>query len=111
LADLHFGKWMSDLLPQEYSTLNEIVNLLSVNPEATVVIAGHADNGGDKLKNIEISLKRAEVVKKYLTSKGIDQSRITTEHFGSDNPKYLNTTEAGKFLNRRAEVLIKYGKN
>ena len=110
LTDIHFGKWKSEILSQEESIINEISSLLKANPDAKIIIAGHSDNVGDLNRNIEISKKRANMVRNYLISQGVKPEKIEINFYGSGVPKFLNTTETGKFLNRRAEILIDYGK-
>jgi OmpA-OmpF porin, OOP family len=110
LTDIHFGKWQSEILSQEESVINEISSLLKANPDAKIIIAGHSDNVGDINRNIEISKKRANMVRNYLISKGVKPENIEINFYGAGVPKFLNSTETGKYLNRRAEILIDYGK-
>jgi OOP family OmpA-OmpF porin len=84
--------------------------LLKANPDAKIIIAGHSDNVGDVNRNIEISKKRANMVRNQLISKGVKPEKIEINFYGADVPKFLNSTETGKYLNRRAEILIDYGK-
>ncbi|MCF8445056.1 MAG: OmpA family protein, partial [Crocinitomicaceae bacterium] len=110
LTDIHFGKWQSEILSQEESVINEISSLLKANPDAKIIIAGHSDNVGDINRNIEISKKRANMVRNYLISKGVKPEKIEINFYGAGVPKFLNSTETGKYLNRRAEILIDYSK-
>ena len=55
---------------------------------------------------MDISQKRAEAVKKYLVNAGISADKIETKFVGDLEPKYLNNTATGKYLNRRAEIFI-----
>jgi OOP family OmpA-OmpF porin len=54
-----------------------------------------------------LSLKRANALKAYFVSKGIDPNRIQVGSFGESKPKYLNKTPTGRALNRRVEIYIK----
>ncbi len=56
--------------------------------------------------NQGLSVKRAKSVYKYLKSKDIAASRLTTRGFGEEAPKYSNETEDGRAQNRRVEFLI-----
>jgi OOP family OmpA-OmpF porin len=106
VTDLHFGQWQSGFLPQEYAVISEIITLLKSNSAKKIVIVGHADNGGEYSKKMEISKKRAEAVKNYLVAAGVSADKIETKYVGDLEPKYLNNTVTGKSLNRRAEIFI-----
>jgi OOP family OmpA-OmpF porin len=106
VTDLHFGQWQSGFLPQEYAVISEIVSLLKSNSAKKIVIVGHADNGGEYSKKMEISKKRAEAVKNYLVATGVSADKIEIKYVGDLEPKYLNNTVTGKSLNRRAEIFI-----
>ncbi len=69
-------------------------------------ILGHTDKTGDENTNKKLSLTRAESVKAYFVSKGVDTNRITTEGKGSSEPVGDNNTESGKRQNRRVELII-----
>jgi OOP family OmpA-OmpF porin len=106
VTDLHFGQWQSGFLPQEYPVISEIITLLKSNSAKKIVIVGHADNGGEYSRKMEISKKRAEAVKNYLVAAGVSADKIETKYVGDLEPKYLNNTVTGKSLNRRAEIFI-----
>jgi OOP family OmpA-OmpF porin len=106
VTDLHFSQWQSTFLPQENALVSEIVSMLKNNPSKKIVIVGHADNGGEFSKKMDISKKRAESVKKFLVNSGISPDKIEIQYVGDLEPKFLNTTTSGKFLNRRAEIFI-----
>ena len=86
--------------------ISEIISLLKSNPSKKIVIVGHADNGGEYSRKMEISKKRAEAVKKYLIEAGISADKIETKYVGDLEPKFLNNTTTGKYLNRRVEIFI-----
>ena len=69
-------------------------------------IQGHTDNKGSSAANLKLSKNRAEAVKTYLVSKGIDTNRFKTEWFGSKKPIADNNTEVGRQKNRRVELLL-----
>ena len=100
VTDLHFGQWQSGFLPQEYAVISEIVSLLKSNSAKKIVIVGHADNGGEYSKKMEISKKRAEAVKNYLVAAGVSADKIETKYVGDLEPKYLNNRwKLGSTLN------------
>lgn len=68
-------------------------------------VEGHTDNiGGDDF-NKNLSEKRAEAVKVYLTNAGIDASRLNSSDLGFSKPIAPNETEAGRAQNRRVELV------
>jgi outer membrane protein OmpA-like peptidoglycan-associated protein len=72
-----------------------------------VIIAGHADDLGAEEYNQELSQKRAENVAKVLQQIGIDNHyQVTIQGFGETKPVAENTTEQGRVLNRRVEILF-----
>ncbi len=75
-------------------------------PDTDVMIYGHTDSTGSDAINQPLSENRAKAVKDFLTSKGVDAKRITTQGLGSSSPVASNDTEAGRQQNRRVEVAI-----
>ena len=106
IGDINFGLNQSYVQSRFYSVLNETANLLKASPNAKILLAGHADITGDEEYNVTLAMKRAKSIKKYLVSRGIDESRISVVSFGETKPKFLSKTAAGRALNRRVEVYI-----
>ncbi|MFO7566348.1 MAG: OmpA family protein [Enhygromyxa sp.] len=71
-----------------------------------VEISGHTDNKGDHDRNVDLSRRRAESVKRYLVEHGVDEARIETVGHGPDKPIDSNDTKAGRANNRRIEFEI-----
>jgi outer membrane protein OmpA-like peptidoglycan-associated protein len=90
------------LTTQERPEADEIVAILRANP-GRVEIAGHADSRYTSEYNLELSRRRAEAVKKYLVSKGLDADRFEVVWFGEMKPIASNDTAAGQQKNRRTE--------
>ncbi|HVI85061.1 MAG TPA: OmpA family protein [bacterium] len=67
---------------------------------------GYTDNTGDAAANKKLSLDRANAVKDLLMKGGVEESRMTTQGFGQDNPIASNDTEEGKAKNRRLELVV-----
>ena len=76
------------------------------NPDMKFIISGNTDSGGNRAYNLKLSNRRAEGVKKFLISKGIDESRLTVIGYGYENPQYIENSLDAKQLNRRVEVLV-----
>ena len=101
-------------LPIEYATgasevpeiikplLLQIAQILKDDPR-NIVINGHTDNTGVAQDNKLLSMARAEKIKAYLVSQGVDTSRINTAGFGDEKPVADNNSDAGKAKNRRIE--------
>lgn len=75
-------------------------------PALRVEISGHTSNEGKREFNMKLSRKRAEAVKDYLVSAGIDESRIGTIGYGPDKPIADNDTKEGQEKNRRIEFRL-----
>jgi OOP family OmpA-OmpF porin len=95
------------LLAPSKNVLDDVVANLKEHPAILKVrIEGHTDSTSTPEHNQTLSEQRAESVKAYLVSKGIDGARLTTKGFGQDKPIGDNTTEDGRFQNRRVEFHI-----
>jgi outer membrane protein OmpA-like peptidoglycan-associated protein len=71
-----------------------------------VRIEGHTDSTGDPARNLDLSKRRAEAVKKALVSQfGIAADRLTSEGFGDTKPIAPNDTPKGRAENRRVEFV------
>ncbi len=98
------------LQSSSYKGLNEVVKIMSENPEMTLAIDGHTDNVGTDEKNMVLSQNRANSVKTYLVSKGIAADRISATGHGETTPIADNNTAAGRQQNRRSELTLSYFK-
>lgn len=94
------------LLLPSYSELDLIAEYLKGKPLFKIEIFGHTDNSGNETKNKTLSTGRAKAVGDYLTSKGIDKTRINYNGYGSSKPIATNGTDEGKQQNRRVEFII-----
>ena len=102
--DLLFEEGRSDI--QRYYTVDQILAFLKENPDFNVYIKGHTGEEGDPEQNQALSLKRAKSCYDYFLENGIDPARMSYEGFGNQMPVTLNTSEAGRSLNRRVEFEI-----
>jgi OmpA-OmpF porin, OOP family len=76
-----------------------------INLEVVIAI-GHTDSIGSDAYNQKLSVRRAESVKAYLVSKGVEPNRIYTEGKGEKQPVASNKTKDGRQKNRRVEIEI-----
>jgi outer membrane protein OmpA-like peptidoglycan-associated protein len=107
LIGVNFDFNKSSLAPESYPILVNAVQVLLGNPDMKVEIQGHTDNIGSDAYNKKLSLQRAETVKKFLVSKGVNANRLTTVGLGSSQPISDNKTADGRAFNRRIEFKVK----
>jgi outer membrane protein OmpA-like peptidoglycan-associated protein len=104
---IQFDLDQATIKPESYALLDEIVQVLKDNPNITKVeIAGHTDDYGEESYNQALSERRAKAVLEYLTSHGIEASRLSYKGYGESKPIADNSTAAGKEKNRRVEFRI-----
>lgn len=111
LYNILFDINSSELLPGSRNELDKLLQILIENPELSVEIAGHTDDTGSDDLNQRLSESRALSVVRYLTGRGVEQSRLTHKGYGKTMPVHDNTTAEGRRLNRRTEVIIKEVRN
>jgi len=71
-----------------------------------VKVTGYTDSVGSAAYNKKLSLRRAEAVRDYLVSIGVDPAKLEVDGAGMDNPVADNKTAAGRAKNRRVEVVV-----
>jgi len=86
--------------------MDSLVNFMKDNPSISVEIRSYTDSRGGVSYNKELSLKRAKEVLDYLTSKGVDRSRMIARGMGESDPRRPNTSEANMQRNRRTEFRV-----
>lgn len=104
--NLFFDTDKDEILPSSYAVIQHLADFLKANSKVKIEIVGHTDNVGSAAHNNDLSLRRAEALKRALTVKGISESRITTRGAGASQPVATNATEEGRSQNRRVEVVI-----
>lgn len=103
LEGINFETNSARITPDSEERLMKAYNTMKNNPAIEVEISGHTDSRGSNSKNQVLSEQRANSVKEWLVSKGIDGNRITTVGFGEDNPIAPNDSEENMLKNRRIE--------
>ena len=106
LPNVQFKTNKDILLPSSAKDLQQLAEYLIKNEDMTAEIIGHTDNVGNPESNKLLSKQRAESVKRFLVSLGVNGSRLNTIGMGDTLPKSSNDTEEGRLMNRRVEVKL-----
>lgn len=106
---VHFDYDESRIRSDAEQVLQQKLPILRANPGVALHIVGHADERGSVEYNLALGLRRANAVRDFLTSFGVDGSRLSTETMGEDRPVDSSMTEAAYARNRRAEFTISRG--
>ncbi|UJS22706.1 OmpA family protein [Thiothrix winogradskyi] len=92
--------------PQFYGVLNNLATTLNQFPETRVQIAGHTDNVGSDAANLQLSQQRANSVRSYMASNGVNAQRMQAVGYGESRPLADNSTDYGRAQNRRVEITL-----
>ena len=108
---IHFETDSAKILGDSNGLMEEIADVLTRTPTIKKVeIQGHTDNTGTRERNAQLSDARAAAVKTWLTSAGIDGSRLVAKGYGQDRPLAPNVTAGNRTKNRRVQFIILEGK-
>lgn len=105
-SDISFATGKYDIQSNFTPILDRFADGLRNNPNTDVRIVGHTDSTGTDAINNPLSLHRAESTRNYLTSRGVNGSRIHVEGRGSMQPVATNDTADGRARNRRVEIFV-----
>lgn len=105
IRNLEFDLGKSTIRSKSYPTLNRVADLLKTK-NFSLRLAGHTDNQGSDALNMGLSKDRAEAVKAYLVSQGVNASRVEATGYGESQPIASNKTAAGRQKNRRVEFSL-----
>lgn len=105
-ADAFFDFDKAVLKPEGKAKLDDLASKVGAINLEVVIAVGHTDSTGAAKYNQALSVRRAEAVKAYLVSKGIESNRIYTEGKGLTQPVADNATREGRAKNRRVEVEV-----
>lgn len=106
INSIYFDTNSPSLLPDSFPILNALTEILQVNKNVKIKITGHTDLTGDLEENKKLSWERSEAVKKFLTNKGIETSRILIDGKGSTQPLINSKTPEASRVNRRTEFEV-----
>jgi OOP family OmpA-OmpF porin len=105
-ADAFFDFDKSVLKAEGKAKLDDLVGKVKGINLEVIIAVGHTDSVGSDAYNQKLSVKRADSVKAYLVSKGIEKNRVYTEGKGEKQPVADNKTAAGRSKNRRVEIEV-----
>jgi len=106
LGDVLFTSGRADLKPGAMGNLNRLVNFLARYPDRSVAIHGYTDSVGSEEYNQGLSERRANSVKTYLATQGINSTRLSASGMGHSDPVAGNESGGGRQQNRRVEVIV-----
>lgn len=86
--------------------LDRVARLLTTKTQKAVAVEGHTDSDGSAQLNDSLSKARAAAVAEALLARGVQTARISTAGYSFNRPVASNSTEAGKRLNRRVEIIV-----
>jgi outer membrane protein OmpA-like peptidoglycan-associated protein len=104
--DVYFDFDRYSLRPEATRVLDEAVTAMRENTTLRLEIEGHTCNIGTAEYNLALGDRRANAVKDYLVSRGISADRLRTVSYGEERPKYDNSREETRRLNRRAALTV-----
>ena len=105
-ADAFFDFNKSVVKPAGKAKLDDLVGKIKGINLEVIIAVGHTDSIGSDAYNQKLSVRRAEAVKAYLVSKGIEKNRVYTEGKGEKQPVASNKTKEGRAKNRRVEIEV-----
>lgn len=103
---VRFDTNKATLTASAQANLNKLIPVFNEYSDTNIQIFGYTDSTGSEPYNLTLSQKRAESVKNYLVSKGLNASRFKTSGLGIADPIATNDTPEGRSLNRRVEFAI-----
>ena len=103
-ADALFDFDKSAIKPAAKASLDSLAGKVKSLTLEVIVAVGHTDSIGTDAYNQKLSIRRAEAVKKYLVSQGIEAKRIYVEGKGESQPVADNKTKEGRAKNRRVQI-------
>jgi len=106
MADVLFAFGKFDLQPPAREALAKFSGIVLAHPGLHLAVEGYTDSVGSDAFNQTLSEQRANTVRAYLITQGLDPNSISATGFGKSNPVASNDTPAGRQQNRRVEIII-----
>jgi outer membrane protein OmpA-like peptidoglycan-associated protein len=106
MGDVLFDTGKSDLRSQAREALAKLTGIVLNYPSLRLAIEGHTDSTGSAEFNQTLSEKRANAVRDFLVTQGLDMSSLSAQGLGMNNPVADNSTAEGRQKNRRVEIIV-----
>jgi outer membrane protein OmpA-like peptidoglycan-associated protein len=106
IGDVLFATNEANLTPNGMSTLRKLADVMTQNPERSVLVEGFTDSTGSSSYNQDLSQRRANAVAMALSSMGVPRDRIALKAYGEAFPVAANDTASNRQLNRRVEIVL-----
>ncbi|MGH8726839.1 MAG: OmpA family protein [Burkholderiales bacterium] len=97
----------SDVIkPGFHSTVDKMAGVMNKYGKTTLAIVGHTDSTGSAQYNQDLSERRAQAVQQAFLQRSVIPERLSTAGRGESEPRANNTTDAGRQMNRRVEIVV-----
>jgi outer membrane protein OmpA-like peptidoglycan-associated protein/uncharacterized protein YidB (DUF937 family) len=107
LGVINFATGSAQIPADSYDYLNRAAAAIKLAPAGLAIeVGGHTDNAGNSAANMQLSQQRADAVRSYLIQQGVSGSVLTARGYGDTRPVASNTTDEGRFRNRRIEFSV-----
>lgn len=106
MSDVLFDTGKATLKPGARERLAKVAGIVMAYPDLKLEVEGFTDNVGSDEYNQQLSERRAEAVRSFLTSQGVPMMNITSRGLGETSPIATNDTAAGRQMNRRVELVV-----
>jgi outer membrane protein OmpA-like peptidoglycan-associated protein len=105
--DVYFEFDRSSLRPDAQRILDDAAVKMQADPTLQITIEGYTCNIGTAEYNLALGERRARAVRDYLVGKGVSSDRLRIVSYGAERPKYDNSREETRRLNRRAALVVR----
>ncbi|WP_234733054.1 OmpA family protein [Tellurirhabdus bombi] len=106
-SNIEFDTDKATIRPASQEVMRKVIELLNVKTNCGIILVGHADYRASYGYNVQLSKRRVEAAKRFLTRAGLtDPSRVTVEYYGEYRPVAPNTSGDNLQRNRRVEIKI-----
>jgi outer membrane protein OmpA-like peptidoglycan-associated protein len=106
IGDVLFATDRAELNANGMATVRKLAEIMTQNPDRTVMVEGFTDSTGSAAHNKDLSERRAASVAQALASLGVPRERIGTRGYGEAFPVASNDTASNRQLNRRVEIVL-----
>jgi outer membrane protein OmpA-like peptidoglycan-associated protein len=106
IGDVLFALDRAELTPSGMQTVRKLAEIMTQNPDRSVLVEGFTDSTGSSAHNRDLSERRAASVAQALVGMGVARERVATRGYGEAFPVAPNDTAANRQLNRRVEIVL-----